>query len=66
MIEGGCEVPGEFKMLGLIFADGDVGGAIEEDVCGLKHRIGEKTQFERFMRFGVRVDVEGRSGGGRG
>jgi hypothetical protein len=32
-------------VLGLVFAHGDVGGVVEEDVGGLEDRVGEETEF---------------------
>jgi hypothetical protein len=33
-------------MLGLVFADGDVRGVVEEYVGGLEDGVGEETEFE--------------------
>lgn len=32
-------------MLGLVVADGDVGGLVEEDVGGLEDGVGEEAEF---------------------
>jgi hypothetical protein len=33
-------------VLGLVFANGDVGGAVKEDVGGLEDGVGEEAKFE--------------------
>ena len=46
MVEAGGEVAGKFEVLGLVFADGDVRCAVEEDVSGLEDGVGEEAEFE--------------------
>jgi hypothetical protein len=46
MIESYGEVAGEFEMLCLVFADGDVRGVVEKDVGGLEDGVGEEAEFE--------------------
>ena len=43
MIERLGDVPANFDVLRLVFADRDDVGIVSQDVCGLENRIGEQT-----------------------
>lgn len=47
MVEAYGELAREFEVLGLVFADGDVRGLVEEDIGRLEDGVGEETEFER-------------------
>jgi hypothetical protein len=46
VIEANCQITRKFEMLRLVFAYGDMCRVVQEDVGGLKNRIGEETKFE--------------------
>jgi len=45
-VEVGDAFSGEFEVLALVFADRDVGGAVDEDVGGLEDGVREEAVFE--------------------
>ena len=45
-IEAGSYFARKFEVLGLVFADWDVRGVIEEDVGSLQNGIGEQAKLE--------------------
>jgi hypothetical protein len=51
MVEPYSELARKLEMLRLVFTDGDVCCAVEENVGGLKDGVGEEAKFERgFIR----------------
>lgn len=46
MVESVGYVTRELEVLGLVFANGYMGGVVKEDVSGLQDWIGEKTEFD--------------------
>lgn len=60
MVEANGQLAGELEVLGLVLADGHVGGVVEGDVGGLQDRVGEEAELELVFGRG-----EGRGGVGQ-
>ena len=52
MIEANGYFPCEFKVLGLVFANGHMGRVVEKDVGGLEDRVREEAEFEGILVVG--------------